>query len=252
MNKIKVNILVYFTLNILIILCLLLQVINNNWSNVFLCILTLILFLIPSFLTKKLNIIVPTTLEIIVYIFIFSAEILGEVQNYFGIFNHWDTILHTINGFICAAIGLSLINILNKNNVLHISVTPIFSFLFAISFSMLVGIIWEFIEFSTDYYLNKDMQKDQIITKITSTKLNNSLKAKKLSIDNINKTIIYTNNNIIIINNGYLYIGLIDTMKDLFVNFLGAIIFSILGYLCIKNKGNYKLINSFILKLKKG
>ena len=85
----------------------------------FMCVLTLILFLIPIIIDRKLNIKLPNTLEIIIFLFIFSAEILGEVQNFYGIFKYWDSILHTINGFLCAAIGFSMIDILNRSTKFH-------------------------------------------------------------------------------------------------------------------------------------
>ena len=248
MNKrIKINILTYIILNLLVIKCLLLQILNNNWSNIFLCLLTLLLFFIVKSINKTLNIEMSIFLEVIVYLFIYSSIILGEVYNFFRLIYYWDTILHTITGFISAAFGYSLIYILNNN--INKYIKPIFAFIVSISFSMLIGVFWEFIEFSVDYYLTKDMQKDQIITKISSVKLNPQLENKGILINDINKTIIYSNNkNIIVINGGYLDIGLVDTIKDLFVNFLGAIVFSILICLHIRNN-NYKFIEQFMLKL---
>ena len=102
---------IYFFLRVSVILLLILEIIRNNWNNVFICILTLILFLIPVILDKNFNIELPGVLEIIILLFIYSAEILGEIQNFYGIFKNWDTILHTLNGFIMAGIGFSLIDI---------------------------------------------------------------------------------------------------------------------------------------------
>ena len=45
---------------------------------------------------------------------------------------------------------------------------------------------------------------------------------------------------------GYLDIGIIDTMKDLIVNFIGAVVFSIFGLLYIKNRDKYKFAAKFI------
>lgn len=248
-NKNKINIIIYLILRILIVLSLIFQAINNNWNDVFLCILALLLFTLPDFVSIKYNVTLPNTLEIIVYLFIFSSAILGEIQNFYETFPYWDTLLHTLSGFICAGIGFSLIDILNNSENLHITLTPAFVALVAFCFSMTIGIIWEFIEYSFDKYLDKDMQKDYIVTKINTYKINDK---EKITIDNINKTIIYNNDskNKTIIENGYLELGLNDTIKDLFVNFLGAIVFSILGYLYIKNRDNYKFTEIFIPKLK--
>ena len=110
---------VYIVLRTLVIITLILQGIHRNWNDVFLCILTLFLLMIPSIIDKKLNIKLPTVLESIILLFIFAAEILGEIQNFYGIFKQWDTMLHTINGFIMAAIGFSLIDILNQKDRTH-------------------------------------------------------------------------------------------------------------------------------------
>lgn len=248
----RINLIVYLTLRGLVIISLIAQAFRGNWNNVFLCVLTLILFTLPTFLSKKLNITLPTTLEIVVYLFIFSSEILGEIQNFYGLFTHWDTMLHTLNGFICAAVGFSLIDILNNNENFHINMTPSFVALVAFCFSMTIGILWEFAEYTIDQYLEKDMQKDRIVTKISSVKINENGDNEPIVIDNINETVIYSNNsnNTTIIEGGYLELGIHDTMKDLFVNSMGALIFSSIGYLYIKNREGYRLVEIFIPKLK--
>ena len=235
---------VYLLLRALVFLSMVSQGFNGNWNNVALCILTLVLFTLPDLISRKFNITFPEPLEIIVYLFIFSAEILGEIQNFYGIFVHWDTILHTLNGFLCAAIGFSLVDILNNNENIHINMSPAFAALVAFSFSMTVGVLWEFAELGADKYLGKDMQKDKIIEKFQSVKINPEGVNIPVKIENIDRTEIYSNNGeeITIIDGGYLDIGLNDTMKDLLVNFLGAAIFSIIGYLYVKNREGYKFI----------
>ena len=243
------NITIYFVLRILVVISLVGQAIRGNWNNVFLCVGTLLLFTMPTFLSKQFHADLPTTLEIIVYLFIYSAEILGEIQNFYGIIPHWDTMLHTLNGFLCAAVGFSLIDILNHNENFHINMSPAFAALVAFCFSMTIGILWEFGEFTVDYYLNKDMQKDSIINKISSVKINEEGKNEPIIIEDINQTIIQNEEEVIIID-GYLDIGLIDTMKDLFVNFLGALVFSVLGYLYTKNREGFRFTELFLPKLR--
>lgn len=251
-KKPKETIIVYLLLRLLVIICMVAQSMNGNWENVLLCILTLVLFTLPSLISEKFNIELPSTLEIIVYLFIFAAEILGEIQNFYGLVKEWDSILHTINGFICAAIGFSLVDILNSNKHIKFNLSPVFVSIVSICFSMTIGVLWEFAEFSIDKYLEKDMQKDRIINKVSSVTLNKEGKNIPVVIDDITKTIIYTSNNEqIVIESGYLELGLIDTMKDLFVNFIGAIVFSIIGYLYIKNRNNYKLAEKFLLSSRK-
>ena len=249
----RINITVYLVLRFLVIICMVEQALKGNWHAVALCFLTLILFTVPTVVSKTFKVKLPTTLEIIVYLFIYAAEILGEIQNFYGIFKHWDTILHTLNGFLAAAVGFSLIDILNRTERFHIKMTPIFVALVAFCFSMTIGVLWEFGEFAADRYFRLDMQKDRVVQKISSVKLNKENKNDPVIIDNINKTEIYSDNNqkITTVENGYLDLGIIDTMKDLIVNFVGALVFSILGFLYIKDRDEYNFIERFIPVMKK-
>ena len=254
-NESKLTLAIYLFLRFLIIVCMILEIIRGNWNNVFLCVLTLVLYLIPYLIDRKLNIDLPSTLDIIILLFIFSAEILGEIQNFYGIIPYWDTILHTINGFLCAAIGLSLIDILNRSKNIGINLSPIFVSIVAFCFSMTIGVLWEFFEYGFDKTLNLDMQKDSIVSSISSVSLNQDGKNVPFTIDNINETQIYStdkNNNLVktTIPNGYLDIGLNDTMNDLIVNFIGAFVFSVLGFFYIKNRDKYSFLNNFIPKAK--
>ena len=96
---------VYLLLRFLVILVLIRQIFLKNYDNVFLCFFTLILFLLPFVLSKKLNIELPSLLEIIILLFIYSAEVLGEIQNFYNTFSHWDTILHTMKDLIVNFVG---------------------------------------------------------------------------------------------------------------------------------------------------
>lgn len=253
-NK-KSTLTIYLILRFLVIVSLILQIVHKNFDNAFLCILTLILFTIPYFIDKKLHISLPNTLETIIYLFIFSAEILGEIQNFYGIFKSWDTILHTINGFLCAAIGFSLIDILNRNEKFHIKLSPIFVALVAFCFSMTIGVLWEFFEFGADTLVKFDMQKDTLLSSVYTVELNPEKKNEVVKVEDIDKTVIYhydENNNLVTttIEGGYLDVGIRDTMKDLLVNFIGAIVFSFIGLLYIKDRDGYKFAERFIPRMK--
>ena len=251
----KRDITIYVILRFFVIVTLIAQLIRGNYENVFLCILTLILFTIPTIIDKKLNIALPNALESIILLFIFSAEILGEVQNFYGIFKGWDSILHTINGFLCAAIGFSLIDILNRSEKFHTKMTPAFVALVAFCFSMTIGVLWEFFEFGMDVTFKTDMQKDRIVQEISTVTLNPEGKNDPVEIRNITGTTIYYiengENKEISVVDGFLDIGIRDTMKDLFVNFIGAVVFSILGLLYIKDRDEYKFAEKFMPRLKK-
>lgn len=245
----KSSLLVYLVLRALVILCLALQAIKGEWENVALCFLSLILLIIPFFIQEKFKITLPNTLETIILVFIFSAEILGEINNFYGIIPYWDTMLHTINGFIAAGVGFSLTDLLNKNSK-KISLSPLYLAIVSFCFSMTIGVVWEFFEFSMDYYFKFDMQKDRIVENISTVYLDPKESNTPIIIRDIKKTIIYSEDkqgNITkTMIKGYLDIGIIDTMKDLIVNFIGALTFSIIGALYVSNRDKYKIASNFI------
>lgn len=247
----KAKFIIYFLLRTLIILCLILQIIRKDFENVALCFLSLILLFLPFLIERRLKVDLPNTLEIIIMLFVFSAEILGEINNFYEIIPFWDTILHTLNGFVMAAIGFSLFDILN-DKIKSIHLSPIFLCLFSFCFSMTIGIIWEFFEYGMDKIVNFDMQKDEYINKINTVTLDPEKNNNVITINNIKYTIIYDqNNNELVKLDGYLDIGLNDTMKDLIVNFIGAIIFNIFGFLYLKNRDKDIVVKNFIITNKK-
>lgn len=241
----------YMILRLLVLITLILQLFHGNYENAFLCILTLILFLIPSFLESRFKLDLPESLEIVILLFIFSAEILGEIQNFYGIFSNWDTILHTINGFLCAAIGFSLIDILNRYEKFHLNLSPIFVAIVGFCFSMTIGVLWEFFEYGADKYFHTDMQKDQLVTDVYSVYLNEEGKNVPVKVEDILGTQIITEDKTYTIDNGYLDIGLVDTMGDLLVNFIGATVYCIIGFIYVKKRDEGSFAEQFIIKMKR-
>lgn len=242
----KKSIVIYLILRLLVILSMIFQIILGNISNVLMCILALILFTLPTIISEKFKIGIPSLLEGIIYLFIYSTAILGEINNFYGRIPFWDTILHTLNGFLCAGIGFSLVDLLNQNSK-RIKLSPLYIAIVAFCFSMTIGILWEFFEFTADYLTKTDMQKDRIVREISSVMLNKDNENVPIKIKDIEKTEIYSKDGTVTtIENGYLDIGLIDTMKDLFVNFIGAVVFSIIGFLHVQNREKYKFAEGFI------
>ncbi len=246
-NK-KSSLIVYFFLRFLVILCMLRQFFLGNYSNVLLCLLTLILFLLPFFIQQRLKISFPRLLEIVILLFIFSAEILGEINNFYGNISQWDTILHTLNGFLAAGVGFSLVDLLDKK-VKSMHMNPFLMAVIAFSFSMTIGVGGEFFEYSMDTIFRLDMQKDEIVTSISSVELDPLKDNNPIKVDDIAYTIIYDKegNELAYIPNGYLDLGIHDTMNDLIVNLIGAFIFSLCGYLYLTNNHNFKFTKNFIV-----
>lgn len=231
---------VYLTLRLLVIGVLISQLLEGNLYNAMECVLTLVLFMLPSFVEHRIKIDLPDTLEIIVLILIFASVILGEIQEYFVNVRGWDTMLHTVNGFLAGAIGIALIDILNRTERLQFKMSPAFVALTAFCFSMTVGVVWEFYEYGMDCIFRRDMQKDTVVDTISSVALNPEGRNRAVVVTDIKESVIYGKVNgqeTKIVLNGYLDIGIHDTMKDLLVNFIGAIIMSMFGYIHIKHRG---------------
>lgn len=239
---------VYILLRTSVVLVMLAQLFNRNFENVFLCVLTLVLFSMPSLLEKKLNIDLPNTLEIIILLFIYAAEILGEIGAYYVTFPYWDTVLHTLNGFLCAAIGFSLLDILNRHNRARFHLSPLYLAIVSFCFSMTVGVLWEFFECTMDQFLFLDMQKDTIVHTIGTILLDPTGGNHPVVLRNITDVIVVQANGTqtALGLGGYLDIGLLDTMEDLFVNFIGALLFSIIGYFYVLSRGKGKFVKRFI------
>lgn len=239
---------VYIFLRTSVVLVMLAQIFNRNFENVFLCVLTLFLFAMPSLLERKLDIDLPNTLEIIILLFIYAAEILGEIGAYYVTFPYWDTVLHTMNGFLCAAIGFSLLDILNRTSRVRFHLSPLYLAIVAFCFSMTVGVVWEFFECTMDQLFFLDMQKDSIVHTIGTILLDPAGGNHPVVLRNITDVIVVQSDGTqtALGLGGYLDIGLLDTMEDLFVNFIGALLFSIIGYFYVRSRGKGKFVKRFI------
>ena len=238
---------VYLVLRLLVILVMVAQFFNGNFENVFLCVLTLILLLLPTVLERRLQIDLPNTLEIIILLFIYAAEIMGEIGAYYVNYPYWDTVLHTLNGFLCAAIGFSLLDILNRHNEARFHLSPLYLAIVAFCFSMTVGVIWEFFECTMDQLFFLDMQKDTVVSTIGSVMLDPTGGNTPVAIKGITDLIVVCGDEQIPLGlGGYLDIGILDTMKDLWVNFIGAVVFSIVGYFYVKSRGKGWFARNFI------
>ncbi len=231
----KIVFAVYVVLRIIVMAALVLAALRADYESVFVCGLVLVLFLLPTVLERTLRIDIPNTLEILILLFIFAAEILGELQSYYIHFPYWDTILHTLNGFVCAAFGFSLVDILCRNKKEKFNLSPLYMALVAFCFSMTVGVMWEFFEYGIDLLAHTDMQKDTVINTLYTVALDPTATNTVITVNDIQSV---TVNGTDLGLGGYLDIGLIDTMNDLLVNFIGAVIFSFIGFFYIKYCGN--------------
>ena len=237
----------YFILRLLVAVLAIIALFLGDFPTLTMCVVSLLLFLLPFAVEEFFQIELPATLEIIILLFIFCSQVLGEAASFYVNVPLWDSILHTVNGFLCAAIGFSLIDILNKKKK-KITLSPLFLTVLAFCFSMTVGVLWEFFEFFMDKVMRTDMQKDFLLSTLRTVFLDESYSNVVVSVKNIAKTVLYGENGevLAVIEGGFLDVGVIDTMKDLLLNFVGAIVFCIIGYCYVLNKGDGKFARHFI------
>lgn len=247
----KATVTVYLILRALVIVALIRGIFRRDYQSVFYCVLTLALMIMPSIISRHLEIELPSTLEVVILLFIFAAEILGELNSFYVRVPHWDTMLHTLNGFLCAAIGFALLELLNRDEHISFQLSPVYLALMAFCFSMTVGVLWEFFEFTGDSLLGMDMQKDTVLSAIHSVNLDPTMSNKVVHIRDIADVIIVhtdgTQESLGV--GGYLDVGIYDTMKDLLVNFAGAVVFSVIGFFYVKEKGKGRFATRFIPKV---
>mgnify|MGYP001209328769 FL=1 len=166
------------------------------------CTLGIVMMLLPGIISKKFSIQIPSQMYITFVVFLYCAIYLGEVRSFYYQFRHWDTILHAVSGVMLGALGFSFVLLLNDTEKVPVNISPLFVSLFAFCFSIMLGVMWEFYEFTFDGLLGLNMQKFAL-------------------------------------EDGTMLVGrqaLEDTIKDLFVDTIGALIISVIGYISIKYK----------------
>lgn len=230
-----------------VVLCLIVAAIfvrsifEARYEHALLCLLVFILFWIPSMLERRLTVEIPSVLESIILCFIFAAEILGEIDSFYIKIPFWDTMLHTTWGFLAAGIGFALVDILNRSHASRLQLAPIYMAITAFCFSMTAGAVWELFEYAMDVFVGFDMQKDTVVAAFSSVTLDPTNSNIAIHVPDIVSTqITLASGEIVTIPNGYLDIGLHDSMADLFVNLLGAVTFSTIGFAYVKNRNRGK------------
>lgn len=241
-RKSRATLITYAVIRLLILAVMIRSITAGNSENVFTCLLSLFLLYLPSIIERKLEMRLPTALEITVVVFIFASEILGEIACFYVTVPFWDKAMHTVSGFIYAAVGYSMADILNRNHRISFQLSPVFLAVVAFCFSMTIGALWEIFEFSVDVLLNKDMQKDTVLHEITSVALDPTRSNIPITVSGIRDTVV---NGQSLGLGGYLDIGLHDTMQDLIVNMIGALVFSVGGFFQQKRKKRSKMAEYF-------
>lgn len=241
----------YFVLRALVLVTLVRSAFLGHYEHMMLCVLTLVLLLVPSLIEHTLDIELPDLLESIILLFIFAAEILGEIDAFYIRIPFWDTILHTTWGFLCAGIGFALFDILNRSDSSKIKLTPLYMAVSAVAFSMCIGACWKIFEYLADSFIGVDMQKDTLVQTINTVWLDPTNSNVTIPVRDIVSTqITLASGEVIQIPGGYLDIGIHDSMADLIVNLIGALVFAVIGFAYAKTRDSNSLAARFIPRVR--
>jgi hypothetical protein len=166
------------------------------------CVVGSIIIFLPSKVEHIFHVDIPDLMEIIYFIFLFCAIYLGEVRNFYYRISYWDLILHCFSAAMLGTVGFMIVNILNSSDRINIQLSPFFVALFAFSFAISCGTIWEVYEFVADGLLQTNMQK------------------------------FITSNGTVLVGRG----AIVDTMEDIIVDVLGALAITMIGYFDLRKK----------------
>jgi len=169
------------------------------------------LFLLVSFtplFLKKLDLDIPDLFYIIFILFCLAHFLCGEILGFFARFGWWDSLLHTFSGMLITLLSFSVINLLNKANGKDFKLSLAFSVLFAFCIAVTIGVVWEVVEFAMDNMFGLNMQRAYVST------LSGERGAPLMGMD-----------------------ALRDTMKDLILDALGALIVCISCSIFVIKKG---------------
>lgn len=186
---------------------------------IFQCVLGMIVINLPNILTKKLKWHIPTFFYVLYMLFLCLSITVGEVAKFYYRVHLWDDLLHLSSSMMLAMLGFSLVDILNEKNT-YVKLSPFFVSLFACTFSVSMEALWEIFEFTFDHFFGFNMQKYAVESPDGVTILENLVGHAALS----------------------------DTMTDIIIDFAGAVVISVIGYISVKRKKNW--LNAFLLKTK--
>lgn len=222
---------------------------TGDGGGVVSCATAMLLICAPRIVRHVCRVEMSAMLENTVMCFAFCAQILGEACSFYERFPLWDTGLHLCSGFLAAAVGCSLIALVNgwKSDSLELpgNIRAGYVSLASYCFGVVVGTMWEFYEFTIDALFGCDMQKDTVVHGIHSIALDPDGLNKVVTIKNITKVSVNGHDLGV---GGYLDIGLYDTMKDLLVGASGALLFAIVVYVALKTGRGRSFVGKLMLR----
>ena len=193
---------------------------------------------LPRLLARRLHLRLPPVLESVVLLFIAAHILLGEAADFYVACPWWDKVLHTLYGFLSAAVGLSLIDVFHRDAEAKFRMAPLFCVTAACCFSVTVGVLWEFFECLMDLCFHMDMQKDMVVHSFSSALLHPAGSSGLLRFSDVQEVIVDGSPLGV---GGYLEIGLYDTMIDLGLGLAGALFFAPVGFRYLKSRGKSRI-----------
>jgi uncharacterized membrane protein YjdF len=181
---------------------------KQQWLNSLIIAGIILISLLPQMLARRFRVVIPHEFQLLTIGFIFASLFLGEVHGYYTRFWWWDIVLHTSSGFLLGIIGFLLVYVLNETERINLNMRPGFVAFFAFLFAVGTGAIWEIFEFSMDSLFDTNMQKAMLGDAS----------------------------------------GLTDTMWDLIVDTVGALVISVLGYGYLKTTQTHAFLARWIRK----
>ena len=170
----------------------------------------LLVLRIPQFIKDKNHFQIPNLLDFILISFAFSGFILGDVFNFYGKIPYWDSILHAFSGVVIAYVGFIVIEYLDKEYTIPLSISPLFMSLTVVSVALAIGAVWEIGEYTVDDIFHTNNQQYMKSTRST----------------------LYDKDDVPLVGHE----ALADTMKDLMLDLGGAVVVATIEYKKIERK----------------
>lgn len=186
---------------------LLLALHGQQWLTAFLVSAIIAITIAPGALSRRFQVHIPPEFQLLAIAFVFAALFLGEIHRYYERIWWWDIALHASSGLLLGLVGFLLVYVLNESERVELHMRPRFVALFAFCFAVAVGVLWEIFEFAVDQLAGTNMQKPMFNDPS----------------------------------------GLTDTMWDLIVDALGALLISLLGWWYMA-RGRRSFIEAWIRK----
>ncbi len=183
-------------------------------SNLFLVVLTTGAILTPWIIESRYDIDIPDFLEVVLLGMLFIAVFLGFMNDYYENVKNFDKFTHALSGVTLSVVAFQTLYIFNQSKKNNFRISSFAMSIFAYTFSITLLVIWEFYEFFID---------------TISFNIDNADGRNMQRYQWVNESISFPQD-----------YGLYDTMIDLLVGSVGALVVVIIGYLLIRRKqSNY-------------